>query len=271
VTKNYSFDDILNTISTELRADIDIIKEKIREYGSFTVIANSIISNQFKPRLKGREVNETPAIPEYITLLCLQWRFSLGDAEFTNPRAIGSDMRLLNEIAEKIYDKFLFVHFSKLQRVNSQGAMQDIPRMAQFISSFELTVRNPTFESFHWDVVEELYQRFNDLIEEAIGVPVTDAINICLAIRDLMKERLEQSLKRCRDGVEIKYKELLAFKNRGKMPSNFYPQEILDQVKRMPDIAIRQEIEDLSITYELVMLGHTMSFESKDIAMSENI
>jgi len=77
-------------LKKEIEEHITEIENKIREYGSFNVIANGIVRTQIASiQHYAKDTNEpSPIIPEYIALICLKFPHSIGIRGFTQARNV---------------------------------------------------------------------------------------------------------------------------------------------------------------------------------------
>lgn len=259
-------------LQKELDDCIVKLEEKIAMYGSFNIIANTTARNHFRLRIgKEDNPNSKPTIPEYVALVCLKTPFSLGTGEFMQARAVPEDFYEINKLADKIINNYTFLHLQKYKVGNAQGGFLDFERIAQAMSSEELLIRNQTFESFHWDLIEELYVKYDDALKEKFGLTTKEAIRLCLTLHDYIIESFEESLERCRKNSTQMYEEIIAYKLRNKVPKNFYPPDYLQRYKQMKDNDIRSEFQESMMTYEMVIMGDTLSFTAKEIAEMEGL
>lgn len=153
--------------------------------------------------------------------------------------------------------------------MNKDGELSELEHLAQTISSEELLVRNPTFESFHWDLLEELYDKYEGFFKNELGFTVKEAIRICLTIGDYIEESFLESVDRCKKSIAEMTDEIMAYKYRKKIPKNFYPPEILERFKSWPDQYIKKDFEESMMTYQMVTMGDTLSFTAQEIAEME--
>ena len=259
-------------LQNELDDCVNKLQAKITMYGSFNIIANTTARNHF--RLNGQKDDEPrtkPTIPEYVALVCLKYPFSLGTGEFTQTRSIPEDLYEINSLASKIIDNYTFLHLQKYRVSNVQGGFLDFQRIAQSMSTDELLVRNQTFESFHWDLVEEVFGKYDEILKGNFGLTTKEAIRLCLTIHDYVIESFEESLERFKVNSTQMYDEIIAYKLRNKIPKNFYPPEYLERYKLMKDNDIKAECQESMMTYEMVIMGDTLSFTAKEIAEMEGL
>ncbi len=257
-------------MKARLAAGIKELESLIQEYGSFMVIANSFAKNQIAMASEEQSLNQ-PALPEYVAAICLKYPFSLGHREFSASRTVAEDLQKINQLASGVISQYSFIHHSKYNTRNPDGSVEPGIQIAQLMSSYELTVRNPTFESFHFDILNGLYEKYEDYFKSLIGVSVSEAVNICLTIGDYIESQFTMAMTRCRNAIKEHYEEIIAYKRRGTIPKNFYPPEMLAEYKNMQDHHIRMNFEQSMQTYEMVMMGETLSFSAKSIAAIENI
>jgi hypothetical protein len=183
-------EDIFKGIACEIDDHVNQLERILAHYNPFNVLANIIVNNQFNfiNQLKKDSETKSPVIQEYLALICLRSPTHLRIGEFTRAMELGRDLAEINELAEKIIMKHSLLHLSRYNTRNGDGSTSDLDRIAQWMSSEELMVRNPTFDSFHWDQVEALYQPYDDYFKQTLGFSVTEGIRICETIADYMTE-----------------------------------------------------------------------------------
>ena len=105
----------IEQIPIELDQHIEELHKKIQEYGSFNIIANSIVHNQLRPlnHYQDFEADTHPIVSEYLALICLKFPYSLGIREFTHTREVAKDLFEINKLAIQIIGKYGFVHHGK--------------------------------------------------------------------------------------------------------------------------------------------------------------
>ncbi|MBI2285148.1 MAG: hypothetical protein HYU71_15660 [Bacteroidetes bacterium] len=257
----------------EIQADIKKLEDIITEYGSFNVIGNAIAKLQMEAHYKAarNEPEPSPVIPEYIALICLKFPNSLGYNEFTRTRSVAEDMHNMVELAKSIIGKYTFIHYGQFDIYDEKGGIKDMPYFAQTISADELLVRNETFESYHWDLLEGLYAPLDQECTEILGFTIDEAIRICMTIADFTLERIQKSMNDAKAASKQMYDEVIAYKYRKIKPKQFYPQEVLDNYTTWKDEDIKFDFMASMFTYQMVMYGHTLSFTAKDIVEMEDV
>lgn len=265
-------EDLLVRLKSEIENDIMTLENIIRQYGSYNVIANAIVHTHMEAGYTNKKdlPAPPPTLPEYITLICLKFPYSLGLGEFSNPRSIGKDMFDMMHLAKKIIQKYNYVHFSKFDIIKD-GNISDIDYFAQSISADELFVRNETFEEFHWDLLENLYEPYDDECNLSLGFTINDAIRICITISDFLSEATVRFIENAKSSSQKMYDEIIAYKYRKKKPQNFYPQEMLDQYISASDEDLKMHFRESMYSYQLVTAGHNLSFTAKTIADMEDL
>jgi hypothetical protein len=268
-----TYSELLERISTELNDHINELEVRIKEYGSFNLVANSIFKNDVRPSSYYHDYvpGTQPTVPEYMSLIVLKFPFSIGFGEVLHANNLAKDFFEINELVNKIISKYTFIHYSKYNKTDDDLHKHDLSNIAKLFSANELLVRNPTFENFHWDLLEELYENFDELFKSRLGFDTNDAIRICITIADFIKEKLENSLKDYKSHVDEMYNEIIKYKYKNKRPKNFYPPEYLERFKQMTDKDIRSEFAQSMYAYELGILGHRLSFSANDISDMEQI
>lgn len=261
----------LRQIPIELDGHIKELESKIKQYGSFNLIADSMLRNQL--RLADHYADYVPGAqitaPEYLTLICLKFPYCPGYKEMFDAKNVTQEFSDINDLVGKIIGKYTFVHYSKFHR---QGeAPSEIEQIAQLFSGHELLVRNPTFEAFHWDLIEGLYNKYEDDFKKTLGFTALEAIRLCQTIADYISEGFEESLNRLQKNATEMYEEIMRFKYKNKRPNVPFPEEHLQAYLQMPDRDIRMQFFESMIAYEMNMIGDTISFTAKDISEMEGI
>lgn len=265
-----TYKELINQLTEDIGHHISDIQYKIRQYGSFNVIANSTFRNSLGPDYIEFSI-PNPVIPEYVALTALKFPFSIGHREFSQTREVAKDLHEINELAGMITAKYGLIHHSKFSRNSETQEESELPFIAQMTSAYELQVRNTTFEDFHWDLVEELYCVYDKFLKDNLGFTPLEAIRICETIHDYVIESMQEAMQRCRKNIDQMYEEIIAYKRRGKKPKNFYPDEVLLYYKTMKDHHIRIDFEQSMQTYEMVIMGDTLSFTAQEIADMEEL
>lgn len=262
----------LQRFKSEIEKDIQSLENIIKEYGSYNVIANAIVATHMESSYSVSKYlpKPSPVLPEYIALICLKFPYSLGFAEFTKPRNISKDIYDMMNLAKNIIQKYNYVHLTKFN-IFKDGGISDIDYFAQSISSEELFVRNETFEEFHWDLLEDLYESYDNECLQLLGFTINDAIRICITIADFVAEKTTKFIRDAKKTSQQMYDEIIAYKYRKTNPKNFYPQEILDSYMTIPDDDLKMHFMESMYSYQLVMAGHNLSFTVKDIVDMEDI
>lgn len=265
--------EMLERLKKEIDEDIQKLENIITEYGSFNVIGNTIARLFTETHYNNAhdKAEPSPVVPEYIALICLKFPYSLGINEFVRTRNVAEDMYNMGELAKSIIGKYTYVHNYKYEIFNKDGSINDMEYFAQTISADELLVRNETFESYHWDLLEELYLQFDDDCLEILGFTINDAIRICMTIADYLGEKIQKSLVDAKTKSQQMYDEVRAYKYRKVIPKQFYPQEMLDSYAKWDDEHLRMDFMQSMFTYQMVMYGHNLSFTAKDIIAMEDI
>lgn len=260
-------------IPFEIADHLKDLEQLLSHYNPFNILANIIVNNQFHfiNKLKRDSESKSPAIQEYLALICLKYPTQLRIGELTKAREFGNDIVKINELAEKIVMKHLLLHLSKYTTIKEDGSISDLEQFARAISSEELLVRNPTFDSYHWDQVEELYQLYNEYLKDTLGFSAIEGIRICETIADYMTEGATESMQRLRMNAKQMTDEIIAYKYRKKRPAQFYPDEHLEELSTWDDQYIRRHFFEVMATYEMTMLGNILSFTVKDIAEMEGL
>lgn len=263
--------EFLDRLMKEIQEDVKKIETLVGRYGSFNVIANSIARNgvQLQNSVHKGTQEPLPVTPEYVALICLKSPYSLGIGEFTNAPGAPKDFHEIDQLATRIVTKYSLVNHGKYEAYDKEGNFSDVKFFAQSMTSEELMVRNDSFESHHWDLLEDLYSRYDDYFMEKFGFTVNNAIWICTAIADYMSEQIYASAKKARDSSQQMFEEIKAWKYRGKKPKNFYTDEHLASYKNADDSELKWHFEKAMMTYEMVMMGHNLSFTASDIAEME--
>ena len=81
--------------------------------------------------------------------------------EFTQARNVAKHFYEITELAKQIVSKYTFLHYMKFEVFDKDGSFSDMNFFAQLLSADELLVRNETFESHHWDLLEDLYTPYD--------------------------------------------------------------------------------------------------------------
>ena len=267
------YDDLIDKATVEIDQHIEELHKKIRAYGSFNVIANSILRNQIRAIKEYDEFDKGihSIVPEYVSLVCLKYPFSLGTREFTHLNEAAKDQYEINELALKIITKYSFLHQGKYRKKDTENNFSNLTHITQVLSSQELLVRNPTIELFHWDLLDEMYKNYNPYFKETLGFSVEEAIDLCMGIADIIGNQATLSIKRAKQQATQMYEEIITYKYRNKIPKNYYPPEYLNRFKSMNDSAIKEDFEKFSESYEIVVMGETFSFSTRDLSEKESI
>jgi hypothetical protein len=267
------FEKFITDIETKLDRDIVSLEQKVRMYGSFNVIANSVLRTQLegaRSRTK-KEPEPSPVTPEYVALVCLKYPFTLGIGEFTQMREVAKDHYEINRLASQIMTSYSYLHYGRYRETDSQGNRSDIQFFAQSFSAEELLIRNEAFEEHHWDLLEDLYKPYDDYFKEKLGFTVLEAIRICLTMADHQQEVATTAIEEIRKNVGQMYDEIMAYKYRHIRPKNFYPQEMLDSFLKWGDQDIKLDFQVAMMTHQMVILGDKLSVTANDIAEMEEL
>jgi len=263
----------LKKIPEEIEQHIRDLEAKLAYYDPFNVLANVIVNNQFQFVKKPKKDSEgkSPAIQEYLALVCLKSPYRLPIGELTRANQVIDDFVEINRLAELIVQKHSVLNYGRYKLFKEDGTVSDLDQVAQALSGEELLVRNTTFESFHWDQLEELYRPYDAYFKQRLGFTVDEGIRICETVGDYMTEGSTESLRRLQKSAKQMADEVLAYKHRNKRPQNFYPDEYLETYKKWEDRNIRDHFWDAMATYEMTVLGHMLSFTVKDIVDMEGL
>lgn len=268
-----TIDEIVARITKEIEEHITELHGKVREYGPFNVIANTAFRNQLallSPEAKP-VAGSLSVAAEYLSLICLKFPFTLGIREFIRPHDVAEDLHVINELCLQIIQKYTMIHHHRFHVYRPDGTVSDIQHIAQALSSEELLVRNETFESHHWDLLEELYERYDDYFKKELGFTIKEAIRSCITIADLVNRRMQESITQLRTSSQQMLKEILAYKKTKKKPQQFYPQEMLDAYCTWDDRALEMHFFESMATYQMVMMGDRLSFTPELIVEEENL
>ena len=265
--------DIISKVSSEMEGDIKALESKIRLFGSFNVIANTLVRNQLLGSVGSKPggTESSPVIAEYIALICLKYPYSMGIGEFTKAREVPREFYEINQLGLSVLSKYTFLHYLKFNSSNLDSPISDLEKIAQQVSAEELLVRGETFESHHWDLLEGLYNRYDQHFNDTLGFNVNDAIAYCSLIAKYMGDAIQNSINKIRTTSREMYDEIMGYKHSGRKTKNFYPQDYLDRYKKMDDESIKNEFLESMMTYDMVMMGHNMSFTPNDIAKLDGL
>lgn len=249
------------------------LEGKIREFGSFNVIANSFVRTQLEQRRAqaGHGVEPSPVNTEYLALICLKFPFFLGWREFSNANEVAKDLYEIEQMAGQVMLMYSIIHKEKYLRGKDPKGHFGYEQLAEALSQEELLIRNETFDEHHWDLVEGLYLPYDDYFKAKLDFSVKEAIALCLTIADFSAEVILEGGEKIRANVEELYEDAMAYKYRGREPKLPYPKHFLEFYKRADDAQIKWEIQRSMMTYEMVMLGHQISFTAQDLAAMEPI
>ena len=260
-------------ILKEINDRVTILEEKIRKYGAFTVIANSIYRFFTAPtqEIQYRKFEGSALVPEYLALICLKFPFEYGIRELSNAHELPGDLHTIETLAKEIIALFTSLHNFSYKPFNANGSISEMDYIALSISNEELHVRNETFEEHHWERLENLYKPYNDYFKQKLGFTVDEAIRLCLTIQDYMSEKSTEALIGRKDHVKEMLDEIRAYKYRNVPTKNFYPPEWLEQYKQMADEDISFHLRSSMALSFIARLGHDLSFTAAEIAAMEDI
>jgi hypothetical protein len=260
-------------LSNEINNRIERLKHKIKQYGSYNIIANVFVKNQYSSAqfYEGDSLEKSPVVPEYLSLISLKFPYAHGIGEFTQTGKVGMDFYEINELSKEIVQMHSLLHATQYDFFNEDGSFNDVHQMAISLSAEQLLVRNETFEEHHWERLEDLYEPYNDHFKTKLGFTVEEAIRICLTIDAYINESFLAGVSETRRHFDQMYSEILAHKHRGLPTKNFYPQEYFDRFQTMTDEEIEFEIKASTTTYMMVTMGHRLSFTSELISEMEGI
>jgi len=260
-------------IIAEINSRVTILEEKIRKYGSFTIIANSIYKYFTVPshEIQYKEFRESALLPEYLSLICLKFPFAYGINELRAVHDLPGDLKNIEDTGKEIIGLFTFLHNAEFKPFNDDGSISDMDYIAMAISNEEVHVRNETFEEQHWDRLETLYRPYQSYFKEKLGFTVDEAIRLCLTIQAYLSDKSTEALIGRKDHVKEMLTEIKAFKYRNIPTKNFYPPEWLAYYKRTPDEEISMQIRMSMALSFISKLGFDLSFTSAEIAEMEEI
>ncbi|MBE9585713.1 hypothetical protein IM792_14750 [Mucilaginibacter sp. JRF] len=257
----------------EINERVAKLEEKIRKYGSFTIIANAIYKffTVASHEIQYKEFKVSALLPEYLSLICLKFPFAYGINELRAAHDLPGDLQIIEDLCQEIIGLFTFLHNSEYKPFNDDGSISDMDYIAMAISNEELHVRNETFEEFHWERLETLYAPYAQYFKDKLGFNADEAIRLCLTIQDYLSEKSTEALIGRKDHVKEMLAEIKAFKYRNIPTKNFYPPEWLEYYKRIPDEQISMEIRMSMALSFISRLGHDLSFTAAEIAEMEGM
>lgn len=264
--------EFLYRLTSEIQKDVEELESLINKYGSFNVIANSIARNSAQQQKSFRTGSDEPlpVVPEYVALICLKSPYHVGIGEFTNAQQVPADLYKIDQLAAAIVMKYSLVNHGRYDLYNEEGKFSELNFFAQNMTSEELMVRNDSFESHHWDLLEDLYTQYDEYFTEKLGFTVSNAIWICTAIADFLSDKIYTSATRGIENAKEMFEEIRLWKYKNKRPKNFYPDEYLEAFKHTDDNQIKRHFQASMMTYEMVMLGDNLSFTANDIASMDD-
>ena len=264
-------DEWIAGIEREMNAAIATLNEKIKEYGSFNVIANSLARNQLAMRRfqVGRGEEPVAIVTEYLALICLKSPFVPGYRELSDAPSYAEDLYEMEELAAKVVQNHALLHKHKFRQGKPFPTHFEATDYSEAMSLEELLIRNDSFEEHHWDLLEGLYSPFDELAREKLGFTIREAIVLCETIADYYADTIADMIKNARTTANTMYEEAIAYKHRNKLPNNFYPPEHLEFFKQAPDNYLKEHFGRFASTYEMIMLGHPMSFSAAGLASME--
>jgi hypothetical protein len=161
-------EDRIAGIEREMNAAIAALSEKIREFGSFNVIANSLARNQLDMRRfqEGRGPEPVAIATEYLALICLKTPFVRGYRELSNANSYAKELYEMESLAAKVLGNYALLHKHKFRQGKPFPTHYEAIDYTEALSLEELLIRNDTFELHHWDLLEGLYGPFDDLARE---------------------------------------------------------------------------------------------------------
>lgn len=263
------FDSMLEKMQKAINEDIATLHNKIKLYGSFNVVANSILRGSLS-----HTISENPfqhIVAEYLALITLKFPYSLGVGELTNANNLLGEFYEINRIAGDIIGKYLFIHYGKFSPLSDNGDWSSPQHIAQMLSTEELVVRNPTFEHFYWDKIEGIYSTYDDFFGKEFGFTVDEAIRICMTINDHRIQQLEKTINKAKEITTEMSEEIIAYKRRNKKPPNYYTPEHFAYFKTLSEPEIRKHFQEYAQTYQLTLIGETLSFDVNEILEMEEI
>ena len=272
-TDNMTRDERFAEMQRQMSETINDLEGKIREYGSFNVIANSFARTQIEQRRaqSGRGPEPSAVNTEYLALICLKFPFSLGYREFSQAREVAKDLYEIEEMATRVMLLYSILHKEKFWKGKNPDEHFGFEHFSEALSLEELLVRNETFDEHHWDLVEGLYLPYDEYFKEQFGFSVKEAIALCLTIADYSADVILEGGKEIHASVDELYEDAIAYKYKNREPKLPYPQDFLEFYKKADDAVIKREIQRSMMTYEMVMLGHRISFTVQDLAAMEPI
>ena len=263
---------LIQKLTAEINNKIAALEQKIREYGSFNVIANAFVQNQIGAgESEGDRPQKSPVVSEYVALVCLKVPYALGIGELLKARDLAKDFHDINELAREIVQLHSLLHRSGYAIYNADGSINESEQMAASLSAEELLVRNETFEEHHWERLEELYRPYDTYFREKLGFTVDEAIRICLTIQDYVNENFKKGVQGPMEHAQQMLKEIMAFKTSGQKPGNFYPPEMLEAYKTLSEDQLMGEFFGSMATYSMTMMGHNLSFTAEVISEMEDL
>jgi hypothetical protein len=258
-------------IEQDMNTAIAALTDKITEFGSFNLIANSLARNQLEMRRfqEGRGPEPVAIATEYLALICLKNPFVRGYRELSDAPNYAKDLYEIESLAAKVVQNYALLHKHKFRQGKPFPTHFEATDYTEAMSLEELLIRNDTFELHHWDLLEGLYCPFDELAREKLGFTIREAIVLCETIADYCADTVADMIKNARTTISSMYEEAIAYKYKDKLPPNFYPPEHLEFFKRTPDKGLKDHFERFAMTYEMIFLGRNMSFTAADLEAME--
>lgn len=254
----------LEDLKKQVQVAIQALEELIRSLGSFNVIANISLINQARKLedFKDFQEDSMPMVAEYVALLCLKNPFFLGHTDFVNPHAFQAELVEVQRLGMQIVTQIPMIRQLMKRSFDIESTLDQVSY--QFISE-EYYVRNPTFEHHHWDVIDELYSKFDNQLNELVGFTVGEAIDLCVAVNGLINEKVRKHFRESFKHADEQYHEILRYKAGGKL-KNFYPPELLGRLVKLSKDKLKTEFSIPSRVYASITLGHHFSFTAKELS-----
>ena len=243
------------------------IQELIPQIGSFNVIANISYINNIKAAdgYRDYQPNTLPIVAEYISLLCLKQPFHVGELELTDPAKFYASIQEIQTCGLSIVSKVPFIkNFTQKSGINID--LDSMEEIARNFESEEYYVRNPAFDTHHWEIFEDLFSQFNTEIEQYLGFSVSEAIELCCSISDIILDKSKNCITQSIQSSEKKYFDILRYKSSKVPPAEFYPKEILEKVSQLSKKDLKKHFNYQAEFCASVTLGHFYSFTAAELS-----
>ena len=251
------------TLPSEIDKIAASLKEELRRFNSFDILANLFFANLwFDPDTYKEYSHEgKSAFVEYAALLLLQDEFVEAGIPFVDGPTIG---RLQGKLTD-IFRHNLWLAMGKRAEIGSEPSA--LSEMARHVESYELTVRNPAYEQHFNEVILGLFGRFDTEIFGLLGFTISDSLKLERAIRMIMMERIADRCRLSDKNAKEFLREARHYRKHHVVRGNIdLPEDIIKRLGNTSERKAKRLLKGLSTQWTFLNLGQSVSFTPSELA-----